>query len=151
MSDRKPDYAPCEVELEFGDGARLFRLPLKMIAELQEKCDAPIGTIYARVAAGHYKGEDLIETVRCGLIGGGMDGPAARKMIDRYCDKWPLEVWWKHAVAILSACIHGHSLPDAGSDAEGGDQKKSPDGSTSPKPSGTAPSSADTDPEKPAP
>lgn len=131
------DYKPCEVTLEFGDGEHLFKLPLKMIAELQEKCGGVgIGTIYRRVLTGDYRGEDLVETVRCGLVGGGMPGPDARKLIDRYCDTWPLDVWHQHAMAILGACVQGYSGADT--------SKKAParetDGSLSPTPTETAPS-----------
>lgn len=133
MSSR-PSYAPCEVTLEFGDGEHLFRLPLKQIAELQEKCDAPLGVVYERVRTGRYKGEDLVETVRLGLIGGGMSGPDARKMIERYCDTWPMDVWHTHALAVLAACIHGYE-PSEDQPAE----KKSAvtNGSTSPEPTAT--------------
>ena len=132
------EYAPCEVTLEFGDGEHLFRLPLKMIAELQERCNAAIGTIFRRVLGGDYRAEDLIETVRCGLVGGGMSGSDARKMIDRYCDHWPLEVWYQHALAILTACIVGYEGADKPKKAEG----ESPT-SSSPleMPTETAPSS----------
>lgn len=132
----KPSFAPCEVTLEFGDGEYLFRLPLKQIAELQEKCDAPLGVIYERVRTGRYKGEDLVETVRLGLIGGGMSGPEARKLIERYCDKWPMEVWHAHALAVLVACIHGYEPPE-----DQPAEKKSAEtgnGSTSPEPTATA-------------
>ena len=65
-------YQPCEIRLQFGDGEYLFRLPYKMLAELQHRCEAPFGTIYKRVLAGDYEARDLVETVRFGLIGGGM-------------------------------------------------------------------------------
>jgi hypothetical protein len=132
------DYKPCEVTLEFGDGEHLFKLPLKMIAELQEKCGGVgIGTIYRRVLTGDYRGEDLVETVRCGLIGGGLPGPDARKIIDRYCDTWPLDVWHQHAAAILTACIQGYE----GDASPKKDQARGMPSSPSPMPTETALSS----------
>lgn len=127
-------YAPCEVILEIGDGEHLCKLTLKAIAELQEKCDAGIGAIYMRVWKGEFFAEDLVETVRLGLIGGGMSGVDAKKLIDRYCDKWPYEVWHTHAKAILGACINGYEPPDnLGKDQEGvGETDQT--GSTSQKP-----------------
>lgn len=112
-------YAPCEVNLEIGDGEHLCKLTLKTIAELQEKCDAGIGVIYMRVMKHEFTAVDVTETVRLGLIGGGMSGTDARKLMDRYLDKWPLEVWHKHAIAILAACMHGYEPPTSrGKDQE---------------------------------
>lgn len=119
MSEPVPDYHPCEIELEFADGSHVFKLTLKTIAELQEKCGAGIGAIYARIANGTYRAEDLVEVCRLGLIGGGMEGPDARKLLDRYCvDRWPLEKWHGHAYAIMVACVHGYQAPDQPDDAE---------------------------------
>lgn len=130
------EYKPCEVVLEFGDGEHLFKLPLKMIAELQDRCNAGIGTIYRRVLTGDYRGEDLIEAVRCGLVGGGLTGVEARKLIDRYCDAWPLEVWHAHASAVLSACIHGYAGDKKPKKAKARANTNSP----SPTPTATVPS-----------
>lgn len=116
-------YRSCEVTLEFADADYLFRLPLKRIAELEEKCGAPIGAIWKRVClTGDYKANDLVETVRLGLIGGGMDAQDARKLIERYCDQWPLAEWHSHALAILGACVEGYEVK--GKDGEGDEPKK---------------------------
>lgn len=102
-------YRSCEVTLGFADGEYLFRLPLKRIAELEEKCSAPVGAIWKRVCiTGDYHATDLIETVRLGLIGGGMPALEARNLIDRYCDEWPLMEWHQHAIAILGVCVEGY-------------------------------------------
>lgn len=128
------EYKSCEVMLEFGDGEYLFKLPLKMIAELQDKCGAGIGTIFRRVLTGEYRGEDLVETVRCGLVGGGLAGPDARKLIDRYCDSWPLDVWHQHATAVLVACVQGYGGGDKSKKAMAREKRNSP----SPMPTETA-------------
>ncbi|WP_300396433.1 gene transfer agent family protein [Henriciella sp.] len=112
-------YRSCEVTLEFADADYLFRLPLKRIAELEERCGSPIGTIWKRVClTGDYHAVDLIETVRLGLIGGGMDAQDARKLIDRYCDQWPLAEWHKHALAILGACVEGYEVAETAPEAD---------------------------------
>ena len=112
-------YRSCEVTLEFADADYPFRLPLKRIAELEERCSAPICTIWKRVClTGDYEGNDLIETVRLGLIGGGLDPQEARKLIERYCDQWPLAEWHKHALAILGACVEGYEVADTAPEAD---------------------------------
>lgn len=103
-------YRSCEVTLDFADADYLFKLPVKRIAELEEKCGAPVGTIWKRVClTADYKVVDLLETVRLGLIGGGLDPQEARKLIDRYCDAWPLQIWHQHAIAILGVCVEGYA------------------------------------------
>ncbi len=135
----EPRFSPCEIELAFGDADYLFRLPLKQIAELQEKCKAGIGAIYRRVLAGEYYVEDLSETIRLGLIGGGLDALKARTLCERYAEPMPKQELWIHTISILGACIVGYEPP--------GEQPGKPetavtqeDGSTSPSHTGTEPS-----------
>ena len=42
------------IELNFGDGAYTFALPLPQIAELQRKCDIGIGGLFGRVTKGCF-------------------------------------------------------------------------------------------------
>jgi len=129
-------YRSCEVELTFADADYTFRLPIKRIAELEEKCQAPIGTIWKRVLTSEYHAVDLVETVRIGLIGGGLEAQEARTLIERYCDVWPLEIWHAHATAILSACIIGY---EAGEESDAPkDEAAGEDTSTSPQPTRSA-------------
>lgn len=114
-------YSPNEVWLEFGDGRYLFKLKLKQIAELQEKCNAGIGEIYARVVLGHYHVEDLVHGIRLGLAGGAkgeVDGveikvspELANKLTERYCDR-PIEDLWLIVKQVYQACIHGYDSPE---------------------------------------
>lgn len=125
------------IDLPFADGVYRFALPLAQIAELQRKCDAGIGEIFARVLRGaHQQGGqillapsdaqfyvlDLIETVRHGLIGGKggtvneqpvrVTPPDATRLIDTYLLDQPLMVAWELAVAILGALIIGYEAPE---------------------------------------
>lgn len=136
-------YAPCEVVLHFADGDYRFRLPLKRIAELQEKCGAGLGAIYSRVMIGEYYIADLTETIRLGLIGGGLDELKALRLCERYCEDWPKERLWQTAAAILGACVRGYRPKDqSGEGPEGNAEAAGPtDGSTSPQPSETVLSS----------
>lgn len=73
-----------EVELEFGDGPHLFALKIAQIEELQDKCGAGIEEIYQRLWTGKSRLEDVFETLRLGLIGGGMPAIPARKLVEQY-------------------------------------------------------------------
>lgn len=131
------------IDLEFADGEYSFALPLERIDELQRKCGAGIGAIFARVLKGanrlgddillapgqaEFYALDLVETVRQGLIGGGkgmVDGkevkvsPAlAQRLVASYILNQPLSAAWEMAVAILGACIVGYSPPGEAAPAE---------------------------------
>lgn len=73
-----------EVTLAWGDGEHTFCLPVARLLELEEKCDAPIATIFARVSGGAFCFADIYETLRLGLIGGGKTPVEAKKLADRY-------------------------------------------------------------------
>lgn len=88
------------ITLPFGDGRYTFRLGLKQINEIQNRCDAGIGAIFARVVKGRfftmgpeggvavgdpqqaeYRVEDLLAVIRQGLLGGAagwVDGEEVR-------------------------------------------------------------------------
>jgi hypothetical protein len=121
------------IELEFADGTYTFALPLLRIKELQAKTGIGIGGLFARVLKGcdqvdgkvvmapsgaAFYAEDVVETIRQGLIGGDsaiVDGadikvPAglANRLIDSYVLTKPLSEAWSLAAAILFACIVGY-------------------------------------------
>lgn len=110
-----------EIELKFGDGDYMFRLPLPQLDRLQTKCGAGIGTIYRRVVEGEWHYQDIIETVREGLIGGGggtvaglpvtVNPTQATDLINAYVVGRPMSEAWVLAKAILGACIIGYTPP----------------------------------------
>lgn len=125
------------IDLQFADGEYRFALPLAQIDELQRKCGAGIGAIFARTIKGaHRAGDDiilapgqaefyaadLIETIRQGLIGGKMGTvdeqpvvvtpPIANRLITSYLINQPLSNAWELAVAILGAVIVGYNPPE---------------------------------------
>ncbi len=147
--------AVTHINLAIADGSYRFALGLAQIPELQLKCDIGIGGLYARVVQGRmtdditvghsayaaYHVNDLIETVRQGLIGGGeglVDGQnvkvgalRANDLVERYLMPMPLVEQWNLAAAILFAKIEGYEPP-----AE--DKKKAPRPTRKPKPTPTA-------------
>jgi len=158
-----------DIHLPFGDGVYRFRLPLPMIYEVQRKTKTGIGALFARVLEGRYvlknggtfgmpteakySAEDLIETVRCGLIGGGeglvngetvkVNAPAALTLVETYLyPAAPFKEAWDMAASILTACVEGYDEPDQKKSAEPAEaEPQTPaDGSTMPSPSATLPS-----------
>lgn len=151
------------IDLAFADGEYRFALGLAQLHELQTKCKVGVGGLYARLlqgrvaddvnvghpAFGAYYVDDLVETVRQGLIGGGegiVDGQPvkvsamrANELIERYLLAMPLVEQWNLAAAILYAKVEGFVPDDAKPPV---DKKKvnptsEPDGSTTPEHSPT--------------
>ena len=145
-----------DIHLKFADGEYRFALGLAQVDELQTKCGAGIGALYARVlqgrladdpSVGHpmYAGfhlADVRETIRQGLIGGGqglVDGAdvtvtalRANDLVDRYLADMPLARQWDLAAAILYALVEGYEpKPEEIDGSSVGDEKKNTtDGST---------------------
>jgi hypothetical protein len=139
MSDTGTQVPDNFIVLEWADGEYLFRLPAGQIAELQTKCGTGIGKIYSRLWSGRvlnrdgsvsfnpleaaFQYEDIVETIRLGLIGGGKgmvnDTPVevnpakAMQLIRNYVHPRPLLENWQVAAAILSAFVQGYTDPDA--------------------------------------
>ena len=150
--------AQTHIDLAFADGTYRFALGIGQIQELQTKCKAGIGAIYARVVQGRlteditvghpayagYHHEDLIETVRQGLIGGAMawvdnqevkvGALRANELVERYLLPLPLKEQWDLAAAILYAKVEGYTPADQDKKKVRRGRRKTGDGSTTPAP-----------------
>lgn len=138
--------AQTHIDLPFADGVYRFKLNLPQIDELQAKCGGGILEIFARVmaggtsvgdeiilspAAGKARLEDLVETIRQGLIGGNQGSVLektitvspmdADRLLKNYLTDRPLMEVWEMAFSIMGACVMGFTPPE-GEDDEGNDQ-----------------------------
>lgn len=110
----------ASVKFEWADGEYMFRLRLGEIRELQEKCNAGPLVLLRRCIDGSWMIDDLRETIRLGLIGGGCDPIKALNLIKRYFDERALMENMLPAHKILQAAVLG--VPDeqpGKSEAEG--------------------------------
>lgn len=87
----------------FGDGEKTFALSGPMILELERKTGVGIGLLMERVRAGSYAYNDLVETIRCGLIGGGVDPKQAADLCWTYVENRPILDSYTLALGILLA------------------------------------------------
>lgn len=94
-------------DFDFADGSYRFRLALKQIFELQEKCKCGFAEICNRVTGNYWYAEDITETIRLGLIGGGMDSISALGKVRRYVEASPLAENVLLAQAILLLALVG--------------------------------------------
>lgn len=97
----------AQIMLRWADSDYLFRLPLGMMEELQEKCNAGPKWIYNALGDDSWRISYVRETIRLGLIGGGCDPIKALNLVRRYVDERP---WMENiliAQTILGASLIG--------------------------------------------
>jgi hypothetical protein len=99
--------ADGSVDILWGDGEHRFRLAIGQLRELQEKCGAGPMAIFNRLRDGTWRVEDLSETLRLGLIGGGMKPVDAKLAVVRYCEGRPLLESVAPAQTVLMAALLG--------------------------------------------
>lgn len=97
----------AKVSFDWGDGEQTFRLTIGGLRELQAKCDAGPARIHARLADGSWRVDDIRETLRLGLIGGGLAPTDALIKVRRYVDERPLYENVLPAVVVLGAALSG--------------------------------------------
>lgn len=107
------------------EGGYRFRLGIGESRELQEKTDC--GLLYLlqqRVLAGAWRIDDLRETIRLGLIGGGLAPADALVLVSRYVDDRPWIESVQPAARILTAAVFGAPDEDKTDDKREGDDDR---------------------------
>ncbi len=121
------------VELDFGDGTYTFRLGLSEIEELEDKRDASLFALHLRLhpEVRDARLRDISETIRIGLIGGGLAPVEALAKIRRYVDERPIDENRDIAYAVVAAAL-ARVHPDQLVPPQSGEAlAPEPDGSTS--------------------
>ncbi|MFC0243676.1 gene transfer agent family protein [Rhodopseudomonas telluris] len=81
-----------------------------LIFDLEDKCKAGIGVIAARLESGAYYFNDIRETIRLGLIGGGKTPEQAMAAVKNHVDGNPLAHCQLVAYYVVQAVLIG--VPD---------------------------------------
>lgn len=127
------------VELVWGDGLNRFALHIGQLRELQTKCGAGPQRVLHRLASIDWLVDDIRETIRLGLIGGGKTPSEAHALAVRYFDERPPLESRPAAQVILMAGVAG--VPeDVVGKAEAETAPKNPESTTtvgSPSPHST--------------
>lgn len=116
----------ARITIDWADGSYEFRLGLGELRELQEKCKAGPPAIHRRLIQGEWMVNDIRETLRLGLIGGGLEPSRALAKIARYVDARPLNENLFPAITILHVALNG--VDDE--DTPESDQPKKAEGET---------------------
>lgn len=109
------------IELDFGDGRYTFRLGWQELIKLQEKTDCGPYFLQTRFGRGDWRVQDIEETIRWGLIGGGLPPVEATKLCKLFVQNRPLledHGPLATALAVLTAALVG--APEEGELGEHG-------------------------------
>lgn len=100
-----------------GDAFYPLCLRIKELRVLQTALNAGPSAILTRLQSGEWLVDDIIQTIRLGLIGGGMDHRQADKLVEDYvCNLGPLLQYQLPAIKVILAALVGDAedQPDAG-------------------------------------
>lgn len=98
-------------------GEHPFRLGIGELRALQQACDAGPLWIWGRLVGNQWMVDDVLQTVRLGLIGGGMPEKEARQLVDRHIN--PDAGFYRHvllATSILANAVFGDADDRVGED-----------------------------------
>jgi hypothetical protein len=91
----------------FGDANYSFRLTAPMITELERLTSRGIGAVYRRMLGLECSHQEIVEVVRLGLIGGGLDPERAAALCAAYAAPAPIARTYQLAVDVLDAAWNG--------------------------------------------
>lgn len=134
----------AELTIEWADGEYKFRLGMGEIKKLQERTNRGPYNIFDRIQSREFKVEEIIETIRLGLIGGGTcvtstgmpDDARVRHLIKDYVEERPIIMSMFLAARILDAALAG--VPDEPVPKSKAKGKRSPTSQTGSSPSPTS-------------
>lgn len=105
------------VALDFADGEHRFRLAIGQLEELQEKTGVGPFVLLRRLIDGEWRIADVRETLRIGLIGGGMEPLTALRLVRTYVDE--RSDWMAHSALarlVVLAALAGAPEEQPGKD-----------------------------------
>ncbi len=79
----------CDTVIEWAGKERLFRLTFGGVLDLEQAIGEGIGKIFIRLSSSQFSAREVYETLRLGLIGGGMSVLDAKRLIDAHFENRP--------------------------------------------------------------
>lgn len=95
------------ITLAWPDQERVYHLDIPRLRELQDKRSSGPAEIARRILDQTFRVEDVSETLRLGLIGGGLPASQALVLVNRYLDQTPLLESAAAALTVLGAALRG--------------------------------------------
>jgi Phage tail tube protein, GTA-gp10 len=94
-------------DLTWAGGEHAFDLKIAHLRALQDKCDAGPQWILQRLMSKQWRVDDVIQPIRLGLEGGGMDKETARKLVKQHVEDQPLTLSVLTAQTVLMLALFG--------------------------------------------
>ena len=121
MADQEIARSFNRVTQTWPGGEHTFALNIGELFALQQICEAGPNIILSRLASGAWEMSDITAVLRLGLIGGGMDDVAAKKLVNNALTTSPLLGFVMPAHIILAAALVGAVGDDLQDDESSGD------------------------------
>lgn len=106
----------------FGDKEHDFALGPALVLELEAVTGSGIGGLFKRMIANEFKAKEIAETIRLGLIGGGVSPEIAARLVETYVPARPMIEAYALAVDILTALMFGSERNSGTAQEQTGDQ-----------------------------
>lgn len=97
----------CKIVLNWVGGEHTFALPIGQLRALQDSTSAGPEQLLRRMVNGEWRVDDLRETIRLGLIGGGLPNSEAGPLVAKVFDQHPLIDFRETAYRIIGAALVG--------------------------------------------
>lgn len=130
------------IEITWAGGEHYFRLNIGLLRALQQRCNAGPQHILNRLTSGEWFVDDVVETVRLGLEGGGLTKRDARSLASKHIEDRPITLSVITARLILMSALYSEDEDDSVGEAQGEAAATPP---TSPTESGDSPTSTESE------
>ncbi len=107
----RADTSQTAVLADFAGRTLKFELRLGELGELERRCNAGIGEIMLRLMSHRFYRDDVVETVRLGLTGGGLPPIEVETLLRYNLFGRPLAENLGLAAAIIGAAVTGVEAP----------------------------------------
>ena len=112
------------IDLTWAGGEHTFALTIDLLRALQERCDAGPAWVLARLRTDQWLVQDITDTIRLGLEGGGLPKEDARKLVKQFVEDRPLTESVLTAIAVLMHALYGGEEEQASGEAEAAAEAK---------------------------
>lgn len=100
------------VDITWVGGEHSFKLTIEHMRAIQQLCDAGPGLVHTRLLTGAWHVDDVIQPIRLGLEGGGMDKEDAKKLLVKHVETGVFANLVETSVALLGLFIWGAEPDD---------------------------------------
>jgi hypothetical protein len=102
------------IELTFAGDVRTFKLAIENVLAIEDACACGITEIAARLSSQTWRTRDVTEAIRIGLVGAGVEGLIAKRLVEEHVVPGRLMEHALIAQAIVMAALVGDPREQVG-------------------------------------